>query len=325
MKLQRIVSIAISALLFAATATASAQDFPSGPVRLVVPYPAGGGVDGMARPIADRLTKLWGKPVVVDNRAGGSTIIGSDAVAKAAPDGLTLLFTSDSSITSNPHLFTSMPFDPVKDLVPVTQLIDLHQMVVVHPSVSANTMQELVALAKAKPNELNYGSYGAGSQPNLLFESLRVQTGAQIAHIPYKGIAPAIAATLAGEVQMTLGGAATTAGHTASGRMKALAIGRAQRLPQHPNVPTLREAGFPDVDPRSWFGIFAPRGTPKAIVEKIRNDVVRVITDPDFDAREITGKGYTAVGSTPDEFAAFVRTDLEYKGKMIKSAGIKAE
>ena len=323
MNLQRIVSIAISALLFAATA--SAQDFPSGPVRLVVPYPAGGGVDGMARPIADRLTKLWGKPVVVDNRAGGSTIIGSDAVAKAAPDGLTLLFTSDSSITSNPHLFTSMPFDPVKDLVPVTQLIDLHQMVVVHPSVSANTMQELVALAKAKPNELNYGSYGAGSQPNLLFESLRVQTGAQIAHIPYKGIAPAIAATLAGEVQMTLGGAATTAGHTASGRMKALAIGRAQRLPQHPNVPTLREAGFPDVDPRSWFGIFAPRGTPKAIVEKIRNDVVRVITDPDFDAREITGKGYTAVGSTPDEFAAFVRTDLEYKGKMIKSAGIKAE
>ena len=322
MNVLRVLLLAVSAALFA---DAGAQEFPSGPVRLVVPYPAGGGVDGMARPIADRLSKLWGRPVVVDNRAGGSTIIGSDAVAKAAPDGLTLLFTSDSSITSNPHLFTNMPFDPVRDLVPVTQLIDLHQMVVVHPSVTANTMQELVALAKAKPNELNYGSYGAGSQPNLLFESLRVQTGAQIAHIPYKGIAPAIAATLGGEVQMTLGGAATTAGHTAAGRMKALAIGRAQRLPQHPNVPTLREAGFPDIDPRSWFGIFAPRGTPKAIVEKIRNDVVRVITEPDFDAREITGKGYTAVGSTPEEFAAFVRTDLDYKGRMIKSAGIKVE
>ena len=322
MNVLRVLLLAFSAALFA---DAGAQEFPSGPVRLVVPYPAGGGVDGMARPIADRLSKLWGRPVVVDNRAGGSTIIGSDAVAKAAPDGLTLLFTSDSSITSNPHLFANMPFDPVRDLVPVTQLIDLHQMVVVHPSVTANTMQELVALAKAKPNELNYGSYGAGSQPNLLFESLRVQTGAQIAHIPYKGIAPAIAATLGGEVQMTLGGAATTAGHTAAGRMKALAIGRAQRLPQHPNVPTLREAGFPDIDPRSWFGIFAPRGTPKAIVEKIRNDVVRVITEPDFDAREITGKGYTAVGSTPEEFAAFVRTDLDYKGRMIKSAGIKVE
>ncbi|HVF62791.1 MAG TPA: tripartite tricarboxylate transporter substrate binding protein [Casimicrobiaceae bacterium] len=322
MKVLRVLLVAVAAF---GSALAGAQEFPSGTVRLVVPYPAGGGVDGMARPIAERLTKLWQKPVVIDNKAGGSTIIGSDAVAKSVPDGLTLLFTSDSSITSNPHLFASMPFDPIKDLVPVTQLIDLHQMVVVHPSVTANTLQELVSQAKARPNQFNYGSYGAGSQPNLLFESLRVQTGAQIAHIPYKGIAPALAATLAGEVQMTLGGAATTSGHMASGRMKALAIGRAQRLPQHPNVPTLREAGYPDVDPRSWFGIFAPRGTPRAIVEKIRNDVVRVITEPEFDAREITGKGYTAVGSTPDEFAAFVKADLEYKGKMIKSAGIKAE
>ena len=322
MNVLRVLLLAVSAALFA---DAGAQEFPSGPVRLVVPYPAGGGVDGMARPIADRLSKLWGRPVVVDNRAGGSTIIGSDAVAKAAPDGLTLLFTSDSSITSNPHLFANMPFDPVRDLVPVTQLIDLHQMVVVHPSVTANTMQELVALAKAKPNELNYGSYGAGSQPNLLFESLRVQTGAQIAHIPYKGIAPAIAATLGGEVQMTLGGAATTAGHTAAGRMKALAIGRAQRLPQHPNVPTLREAGFPDIDPRSWFGIFAPRGTPKAIVEKIRNDVVRVITEPDFDAREITGKGYTAVGSTPEEFGAYLKAEIAKWGKVAHDNNIKLD
>ena len=322
MKVFRALAVAVFALL---VVPAGAQAFPSGTVRLVVPYPAGGGVDGMARPIAERLTRLWGQPVVIENKAGGSTIIGTDAVAKSAPDGLTLLFTSDSSITSNPHLFANLPFDPVKDLVPVTQLIDLHQMVVVHPSVGANTMQELVTLAKAKPGQLNYGSYGAGSQPNLLFESLRVQTGARIAHIPYKGIAPAIAATLAGEVQMTLGGAATTGGHTQAGRMKALAIGRSQRLPQYPSVPTLREAGFPDVDPRSWFGIFAPRGTPRGIVEKIRNDVVRVITEPDFDAREITGKGYTAVGSTPDEFARFIQADLDYKGKMIKSAGIKVE
>lgn len=322
MNILRALLVVVAALMLV---PASAQDFPSGPVRLVVPYPPGGGVDGMARPIAERLTRLWGKPVVVDNRAGGSTIIGTDAVAKAAPDGLTLLFTSDSSITSNPHLFANLPFDPIKDLVPVTQLIDLHQMVVVHPSVSANTMQELVALAKAKPGQLNYGSYGAGSQPNLVFESLRVQTGAQIAHIPYKGIAPAIAAALAGEVQMTLGSAGTTGGYFTTGRLKPLAIGSSQRLPQFPDVPTLREAGFPDIDPRSWFGIFAPHGTPKAIVEKIRNDVVRVITDPEFAAREITGKGHTAVGSTPDDFARFVRSDLEYKGKMIKAAGIKVE
>ncbi|HVE49054.1 MAG TPA: tripartite tricarboxylate transporter substrate binding protein [Casimicrobiaceae bacterium] len=322
MRVIRLVLAAIAIVLFG---SAAAQEFPSGPVRLIVPYPPGGGVDGMARPIAERLSRIWGKPVVIDNKSGGSTIIGSDAVAKSPPDGHTLLFTSDSSITSNPHLFASLPFDPIKDLMPVTQLIDLHQMVVVHPSVSANTMQELVALAKAKPGTLNYGSYGSGSQPNLLFESLRVQTGAQIAHIPYKGIAPALAATLAGEVQMTLGGAATTSGHIASGRMKPLAIGRAQRLKQYPDIPTLREAGFPDVDPRSWFGMFAPRGTPQAVVDKIRNDVARILADPEFDAREITGKGYTSVGSTPEEFAAFVKTDLDYKGKMIKSAGIKAE
>lgn len=322
MSVVRALALVIAAVMLA---PAGAQEFPSGPVRLVVPYPPGGGVDGMARPIADRLTRLWGKPVVVDNRPGGSTIIGTEAVAKAPPDGLTLLFTSDSSITSNPHLFASLPFDPIKDLVPVTQLIDLHQMVVVHPSVSANTMQELVALAKSKPGQLNYGSYGPGSQPNLLFESLRVETGAQITQIPYKGIAPAIAATLAGEVQMTLGSAATTGAYFASGRMKPLAIGRAHRLQQFPDVPTLREAGFPDIDPRSWFGLFAPRGTPTAIVAKIRDDVVRVIADPEFAAREITGKGHTAVGSTPDEFARFVKSDLEYKGKMIRAAGIKLE
>jgi tripartite-type tricarboxylate transporter receptor subunit TctC len=322
MKMLRIVVLALVAVV---VAPAVAQDFPSGPVRLVVPYPPGGGVDGMARPIADRLTKLWGKPVIVDNRPGASTIIGTEIVAKAPPDGLTLLFTSDSSITSNPHLYATLPFDPIRDLVPVTQLIDLHQMVVVHPSVTANTMQELVALAKSKPGQLNYGSYGPGSQPNLLFESLRVETGARIAQIPYKGIAPAITATLAGEVQMTLGGAATTGGYFASGRMKPLAIGRNERLAQFPNVPTLREAGFPDIDPRSWFGLFAPRDTPKAIVEKIRNDIARVVKDPEFDAREISGKGYTSVVSTPDEFASFVKADLEYKGRMIKGAGIKIE
>jgi len=304
---------------------AAQSGYPSGTVRLVVPYPPGGGVDGMARPMAERLSKLWGKPVVIENRAGASTIIGTDVVAKATPDGLTLLFTSDSGITSNPYLYPTMPFDPIKDLAPVTQLIDLHQMVVVHPSVTANTMQELVALAKARPNQLNYGSYGGGSQPNLLFESLRVQTGAQIAHIPYKGIAPAITATLAGEVQMTLGGAATTGQYFSVGKMKPLAIGRPQRLPQFPDVPTLKEAGFPDIDPRSWFGIFAPAGTPKPLVERIRADVARVLTDPEFSQREIVGKGYTPVGSTPDEFAAFVKADYEYKGKMIKSAGIKPD
>jgi len=322
MKFARLVLIAFATVLCAAV---HAQEFPGKPVRIVVPYPPGGGVDGMARPIADRLSRLWNQPVVVENKPGASTIIGSDFVAKAAPDGLTLLLTSDSSITSNPHLYPKMPFDPVKDLAPVTQLIDLFQMVVAHPSVPARTMQELVELAKARPGTLNYGSYGSGSQPNLLFEALKAQTGVNIAHIPYKGIAPALTAAVAGEVQMTLGGTATSRGYFIAGRLKPLAIARQQRLPSLPDVPTLRESGFPDIDPRPWFGLFAPAGTPSAILEKIQKDVHAIIIDPEFDKREMTGKGYGAVGSTPAEFAAFIKNDLEYKGRLIKLSGAKAE
>ena len=303
----------------------AAQDYPARNVRIVVPYPPGGGVDGMARPLAERLARTWGQSVVIDNKAGAATMIGGDAVAKAAPDGHTLLLTSDSSITSNPHLYPKMPFDPIRDLAPVTQLIDLHQMVVAHPSVAANTLQELVALARAKPGALNYGSYGGGSQPHLLFEALKAQTGVQVAHIPYKGIAPALTAAIAGEVQLTLGGAATTRGHFQTGRLKPLAIARGERLALYPEVPTLREAGFPDIDPRPWFGVFAPAATPRALVERIRRDIAAVLAEPEFREREITGKGYTGVGSTPEEFAAFVRADLEVKGRLIRVSGAKAE
>ena len=194
-------------------------------------------MDGLARPLADRLSKRWQQTVIVENKPGASTMIGGEFVARAPADGYTLLFTSDSSITSNPFLFKSASFDPIKDLAPVTQLIDLHQMVVVHPSVLAGTMKELVAQAKEKPNTLNYGSYGNGSQPHLLFEMLRAETGAQIMQIPYRGIAPAITATIAGDVQMTLGGAATTGAHADAGRLKALAISRKERLPAYHKCP----------------------------------------------------------------------------------------
>ncbi|MGE0314027.1 MAG: Bug family tripartite tricarboxylate transporter substrate binding protein [Lautropia sp.] len=320
-------ALALALALPAALAVpiAAAQSYPTGTVRLVVPYPPGGGVDGLARPLAERLGVLWGKPVIVENRAGAATIIGTDFVAKAAPDGHTLLFTSDSSITSNPHLYAKLPFDPMKDLVPVTQLIDLYQMVVVHPSVKADSMKALVALAKASPTPLNYGSYGAGSQPHLLFETLKLETGIDLTHVPYKGIAPALTATLANEVQMTLGGAATTGGHLSTGRMKALAIAAPRRNPQWPDVPTLREAGYPEVGPRSWFGILAPRGTPDATVERIARDVASIMADPAFDATQVTGKGYQRVASTPAEFAAAIREDHAQKGRMISQSKIRVE
>jgi tripartite-type tricarboxylate transporter receptor subunit TctC len=246
-------------------------------------------------------------------------------VARAAPDGHTLLFTSDSSITSNPFLFKKMTYDPAKELAPVTQLIDLHQLVLLHPSVSANTMKELVALAKEKPNTLNYGSYGIGSQPHLLFEMLRKETGAQIQQVPYRGIALALTAVLTNEVQMTLGGISVAAGHLQNKTMKPLAISRGERLRSYPDVPTLAEAGFPDVDPRSWYGLFATAGTPPAVIDKIQKDVAAVFADPEFKARFIDGLAYTGVASTPAAFAKFIADDMEYKRNLIAVTGITAE
>lgn len=304
---------------------ASAQDFPTRAVKIVVPYPAGGGVDGLARALTDRLGKIWNQTVIIENKGGAATMIGGESVARSAPDGYTLFLTSDSSITSNPFLFKKMTYDPIKELAPVTQLIDLHQMVVVHPSVPVNSLQELVAYAKANPDKLNYGSYGNGSQPHLLFGTIQAKTGARIQQVPFRGIAPAITATLANDVQMTLGGAATTGAHTQAGKLKALAIGRKERLASFPNVPTLAEAGFGDADPRSWFGVFAPVGTPPAILSKISADIKKVLSEPEFRQRFIDGVGYTGIGSTPDEFAAFIKDDLAYKKNMIEKAGIQAE
>ncbi len=313
------------AILTLVSGHAVAQDFPSRAVKLIVPYPPGGGVDGLARPLADRLSKMWGQPVVVENKPGASTMLGGADVARAAPDGHTLLFTTDSSITSNPHLFKQMTYDPAKELAPITQLIDLHQLVLLHPSVPVNTMKELVALAKEKPNTLNYGSYGIGSQPHLLFEMLRKEAGAPIQQVPYRGIAPALTAVLANEVQMTLGGISVAAGHLQNKKMKPLAISRSARLPSHPDVPTLAEAGFPNVDPRSWYGMFATAGTPAAVIDKIQKDVASIFADAEFKARFIDGLGYTGAASTPAAFAWFIAEDMEYKRHLIAVTGITAE
>ena len=302
-----------------------AQGFPSQPVKIVVPYPPGGGVDGLARPLAEALAQSWGKPVLVDNKPGASTIIGTEAVVKSAADGHTLLLTSDSTITSNPHLFKTLSYDPLKDLVPVTQLINLVQLVVVHPSVSAGSMQALVAEAKEKSNGLNYASYGVGSQPHLLFEMLKKETGISIEQIPFKGIAPAITAVVAGETQMTLAGASLVGGHMKVGKLKALAVASAVRPAAHPDVPTLREAGFPDIDPKSWFGVFAPAGTPPAVVEKVQAAIAAVFALPEFRARYIEGAGNAGVAKSAADFAAFIADDMAYKKRLITVTGITAE
>ena len=273
------------ATLFASPGIMFAQEYPTQVIKLVVPYPAGGGVDNLARPMGDRLSQLLGQPVIIENKAGASTMIGGESVARSARDGYTLLFTTNSSITSNPFLFKKMPFDPLKDLTPVTQLVNLHQMVLLNPSVEAHTINELVALAKAKPNTLNYGSYGPGSQPNLLFEMLRYETGANIQQVSYRGIAPAITDTVSNVVQMTLGSLSVSAGFIETGRLRAIAVSRPTRLLSLPDVPTLSEAGYPKIDPQSWYGVFAPAGTPTDVVDKLQRTIRQIMNEPDFKQR----------------------------------------
>jgi tripartite-type tricarboxylate transporter receptor subunit TctC len=302
---------------------AVAEQFPTRIVRLVVPFPAGGGVDVLVRAISERLSRAWGQAVIVENRPGAGTMIGGEMVARSPPDGYTLLVTSDSTITSNPFLYKKQLLDPATALAPVTQLIDMAQMVVVHPSIPSSSLQQLVTLAKQ--GGLNYGSYGNGSSPNLLFESLKAKAGVDIVQVPFRGAAPAVVATLANDVQMTLGGAAIAGAHVTTGKLKALATGRKERLKSLPDVPTLKEAGFSDIDPRTWFGVFAPAGTQSDIVAKVRNDIASIINEPDFKERYIDSVGYSAVGSTPDAFAAFIKADLEYKRGLITLARIEPE
>lgn len=315
----------IALALVAVPLAALAQAYPGKPVRIVVPYPPGGGVDGMARPLAERLAAKWGQPVLVENKAGAGTIIGAEFVAKAPQDGYTLLLTTESTITSNPYIYPKLPYDPIKELAPITQLIALPQMVVAHPSVAANSLGELVELARAKPGQFNYGSYGSGSQPHLLFEGLKAQTGVAITQVPYKGIAPAVTAALAGEVQLTMAGASVSRGHIEAGKLKPLAIARKQRLTLMPGVPTLAEAGFAEIDPQSWFGLFVTGGTPREIVAKIHQDVIAVFADPEFRDRHMLQRGFDPVLSTPEEFAAFIQVDLQQKARLIKLSGAKAE
>lgn len=302
------------------------QDFPSRQVRIIAPYTPGGAVDVIGRLLAERLSKVWRQPVVVENKPGAGTVIGAELVARAAPDGYTLLITGDATITGNPHTFAKLPYDPLTDFAPITNLIWGLQMMVAHPSVSANTLQELVALAKRKPGMLNYGSFGTGSPAQLVFESLGTQTGARVTHVPYKGLAPALQAVVVGEVQLTLSGVPFARGFVQAGKLKPIAMAAAVRSPLMPEVPTLRESGFPNIDPHTWVGLLATGGTSRSVITGIHSEVRTIFTDPEFQDRQIVQKGFaSAISASPEEFAAYIRSDLVYKAQLIKSAGIRQE
>lgn len=305
--------------------SARAQAFPTKTVRIIVPYAPGGGIDVVARMLADQLQRKWKQAVIVENKTGASTIIGTVAVAKSEPDGHTLLLTSEASITSNPYLFDKLPYDPQRDLAPVSQILSLPQMVVAHPSVTANTLGELVAKAKAEKYPLNYASYGSGSLPHLLFDGLKLRTGIDLVQVPYKGITPAVMAALGNEVQLTLAGVAAAQGHLNAGKLKALAVANSKRIAEFPKVPTLQEEGFGDINPReSWFGLFAASHTPEPVIAQIQQEVAVIGRSADF-SRTLVQRGFMPVFSTSAEFKQFIAEDAAQKSKLIRMIGAKAE
>lgn len=303
----------------------AAHAWPTKPVRVVVAYPPGGGIDVLARQLAEKLTPAWGQPVVVENKPGANTIVAADAVAKSPADGHTILMTSDATFSINPHLYPKLPYDAQRDFTPVTMLVLLHQLLVAHPSLPANSLSELIALAKQKPGTIAYASYGSGSQPHLAGEMLKSKAGIELVHVPYKGISLAVPAVIAGEVQLTFAGIATSMPQLKAGRIKALATGGAARSPLLPQVPTFGELGYPEVETHAWFGLFVPAGSPAQAVGRIHQDTNKAINESDFRQRQLVEKGYEVVGSSPQEFVIYLRKDSESRARAVKISGAKAE
>jgi tripartite-type tricarboxylate transporter receptor subunit TctC len=301
-----------------------AQNYPSRLVRFIVPFPPGGGVDLVIRAAAQELSSKWGRPVIVENRAGAGGTIGTDAVFRAAPDGYTLLATVNQTITTVPYLFKSLPYDPTK-LVPVMLMVQSDNFVLASPTVPANNLHGLVDLVKKEPRKWTFGSFGRGSQPQLLFEYLNKTADLDLLHIPYNGISPLLIAMISGEVSLTTGSAGVAGEFLRAGKLKALAIAGKKRSPQFPDVPTTDEAGFGYLQSSIWYAVFAPPGTSAEIVQKVGSDLRAILKQPDFVEHQITSKGLEVIASTPQELADVVQQENASLKTMIDAAGIQPE
>lgn len=309
-------------LLGAGPAMAQAA-FPSKSVRLVVPYPAGGATDVLARAIADGLGKAWKRPVVVENRPGASSMIGSEVVARAEPDGYTALLTI-TTLVQAPSLYTKAPFDPVKDFAPVSELGTTNLVFAVNGAVPATNLKEFIALVRAKPKQYSFGSYGTGSSGHLYGEIFNETAKLDMIHVSYKGEAPELNDLLGGQVPSAVISVMGAKPHNASGRLRALAVTGASRSPQLPDVPTFKEAGIAGLDSLGWFGLLLPAATPRAIVEKFSADVNKVLADPAVRTR-MNELGVILTGSTPDAFAQTVQSDYARWGKVIRTHNIRLD
>ena len=317
----RIICLFLPAVLIAgASAPGAAQTYPSRPIKIVAPFPAGGGYDFLSRMIGQKMTETWGQPVVVENRAGANGNIGTDFVAKAPADGYTLLMGGNSPIALNVSLYPKLPYDPVRDFEAISRVATQPNLFAAHPTVPVKSVADLIRHAKANPGKITYASNGNGSPQHLAAEQLKQMAGIDMVHVPYKGAAPTAAALLAGEVSVAFNVILLPLPHVQAGRLTGLAVASSRRSPLAPDIPTLTELGFP-IDIDTWYGLVAPAGTPRDIIVKLNGETVRILNLPELKERT-RSQGIELAGSTPGEFATFIKADIAKWGKVIRDARI---
>ena len=318
------VVCATLAVLLSFTALAAEQTYPSKPIRLVVPFPAGGSLDVVARAIGQKLTEAWGQPVVIENRPGAGGNIGADLVAKSAPDGYTILEGALSTHAVNVSLYNKMPYDPIKDFAPITLVAVTPNVLVLNASYPVNSVPGLLAYARANPGKLSFGSGSNGSAGHLAGELFKTEAGVDMVHIPYKGGAPALQALLAGDTQLMFDNLANSAAQLKAGKLKALAVTTAKRSSLMPELPTLSETGLPGFDIYTWWGFMAPAGTPKEIVAKWNAEVTRILNSPEMKAF-FAQQGAEPAPDSPEQFAALIRSEISKYAKIVKQSGAKVD
>ncbi len=318
-----LLSVAVAGLATAFAPAAVAQAYPSRPIRFVVPYPAGGGTDIVARLIAAKMTTSMGQTVVVDNKPGASTVIGTDIVAKAPADGYTFGLVTDSHAV-NPSFFPKLPYDTVKDFEPLSQLVFVPLVLVANPSLNVKTLPELIAAARAKPGKINYASIGSGSPHQLAMEWLKSIAGINMTHIPYKGVAPALTDLVAGQVDVMFTGTSSASPYVKAGRLNALGVSSARRLPSFADTPSVAEAGLREFDFMTWYGTVLPAGTPRAVVTRLNQEIAAALNQPDV-KEKLAGLGVVEAPSSPEAFGAFIKTEAQKLDRIVKVTGVKAE
>jgi len=320
-----ILRAASSAVLVAILAQlAAAQTYPTKPVRIIVTFPPGGPSDFVARSLGQKLTEAWGQQIIVDNRGGAGGVVGVEAAARASPDGYTLLQGQSGGMSVNPALLPKLSYDPFRDFAPISMLVINPQMLVAHPSLPVKSVKELIALAKRRPGQINYASAGYGTTQHLGMEMLKVMTGIDLLHVPYKGTSPLLVDLFSGQVSLNFTSMPAVLPHVRTGKLRGVAVGSASRSSAAPEVPTVAESGVPGFEYVAWYGLFAPAETPQAIVSRINSQVVKALSDPDLSQR-LARQGAEPSPSTPDGLAKYMREDHERWKKVIKTANIRVE